>query len=375
MGIKGLRKFIKDKFPNVIKHYNMSKLYGKKIAFDCATPMYKCKIINPENWITSILNIYLFFKKFNIHPITCFDGKTPILKLTESIKRQASKIKNEKKIETLISDLYDYQSTGKISEFLETTINKLLINNNETIKRMVNNAKKTKTEEEIADSKKVKLLEDYIAVLTNKNESITDKDKHIIRKFLRLMGFQFIKCPFEAETIACFLSKNDYVDAVLSEDTDVLAYGCKLSLFDLDIKSGICKSIKYSKLLKEMELSSLQFTDFCILCGTDYNNNIKGVGPVNAYKLIKEYGSIEKIKELNYDISHINLIDIRKLFMFEERVEKKNELLYKKDNYKIGYNNDINMESLVRLMTKYVVNISETKIEELWKPIEIKFID
>lgn len=373
MGIKGLRKFIKDKFPNVIKDFDMTKLYGKKIAFDCATPMYKCKIVNPDHWISSVLNIYLFFKKYNIHPITCFDGKTPILKLTESIKRQSSKLKNEKKIDTLIIDLYDYESSGKISELLETTINKLIANNNDTIKRMVKKSTNEKVnEDDIANPKKIKLIEDYITLLTNRNESITNKDKHMIRKFLRLLGFHFIKCPFEAETIACFLSKNDKVDAVLSEDSDTLAYGCKLSLFDLDTKAGQCKSIKYSRLLKEMELSSSQFTDFCILCGTDYNSNITGVGPVNAYKLIKEYGSIENIK---HDTSHINLVDIRKLFQFEE-LNDKNEKLYLIDNYKSKYNNsNIDKDKLFGTFMKYGINVNTSKIEELWEPIKIELLN
>ena len=35
--------------------------------------------------------------------------------------------------------------------------------------------------------------------------------------------------------------------------------------------------------------------DFCILCGCDYTTKIVGIGPVNAYKLIKEHKNIENI--------------------------------------------------------------------------------
>ncbi len=40
-------------------------------------------------------------------------------------------------------------------------------------------------------------------------------------------------------------------------------------------------------------LSMEQFVDFCILCGCDYVNNIRGIGPVKALQLIQKHGSIE----------------------------------------------------------------------------------
>ena len=36
-----------------------------------------------------------------------------------------------------------------------------------------------------------------------------------------------------------------------------------------------------------------QFIDLCILCGCDYVNNIRGVGPVTALKWINKSKNIE----------------------------------------------------------------------------------
>lgn len=44
-----------------------------------------------------------------------------------------------------------------------------------------------------------------------------------------------------------------------------------------------------------LELSRDAYIDFVILLGTDFSQRIKNVGPSRAYKLIKEYGSIENI--------------------------------------------------------------------------------
>jgi flap endonuclease-1 len=40
-----------------------------------------------------------------------------------------------------------------------------------------------------------------------------------------------------------------------------------------------------------------EFIDLCILCGCDYTKNIGGIGPVKAFKFIKDFGTIEKVLE------------------------------------------------------------------------------
>ena len=44
-------------------------------------------------------------------------------------------------------------------------------------------------------------------------------------------------------------------------------------------------------------MSYEEFIDLCILCGCDYTEWIEGVGPVTAFKLMKQHGSIEKVLE------------------------------------------------------------------------------
>ena len=36
-----------------------------------------------------------------------------------------------------------------------------------------------------------------------------------------------------------------------------------------------------------------QFVDMCIMCGCDYVNNIRGIGPVRALQLIQKHGTID----------------------------------------------------------------------------------
>merc|ERR1719324_1353322 len=49
--------------------------------------------------------------------------------------------------------------------------------------------------------------------------------------------------------------------------------------------------------LQQLGVTMEQFIDFCILCGCDYCDTLKGIGPSTAIKLILQHGSIEKILE------------------------------------------------------------------------------
>lgn len=40
---------------------------------------------------------------------------------------------------------------------------------------------------------------------------------------------------------------------------------------------------------------SFQFIELCLLLGCDYLEPIKGIGPKTAYKLMQEYGSLDKV--------------------------------------------------------------------------------
>lgn len=55
--------------------------------------------------------------------------------------------------------------------------------------------------------------------------------------------------------------------------------------------------VSLPKTLEGLGLTMDQFIDLCILLGCDYMEPVKGIGPKTAYKLIKEYGNIEKVKE------------------------------------------------------------------------------
>ena len=65
--------------------------------------------------------------------------------------------------------------------------------------------------------------------------------------------------------------------------------------------------IDVEKVLEHMNLSYNQFVDLCIMCGCDYCDTIKGIGPKSALKLIKEHKNIETA------IAHLKKNDKKKV--------------------------------------------------------------
>ena len=70
------------------------------------------------------------------------------------------------------------------------------------------------------------------------------------------------------------------------------------------------------KILKRLEITLEQLIDIGILIGTDYNpGGVEGIGPKKALKLIKKYGSVEKVVEKKGLSLNFQIEPIRKIFL------------------------------------------------------------
>lgn len=253
MGIKGLFKFIQRYAPGAIKELSNNDLKNKTIAFDTSILLYQFAIAirnrgkdlqNNNGEITShihgIIMKTLSFLKKKINPVYVFDGKPPDIKYDILKERNKSR-------KTAI-DMLD-----NISEMdLET---------------------------------KIKLLKQSVV--------ITGRQMNDCKEILRLIGIPVIQATQEADSQCALLSKLNYVDAVASEDMDLLTFGTEKLLRNINGNKII--EITLSNILKECGLTYDQFIDLCIMMGCDYCPTIDGIGMHNAYKLIKKYDNLDNI--------------------------------------------------------------------------------
>ena len=100
-----------------------------------------------------------------------------------------------------------------------------------------------------------------------------------------------------------YLERVGFVDAILTEDSDLLVFGCKNVLFKLDPVSATIISISRSDFgspsLASESLSFIGWTDnqfrwMAMMSGCDYLSSITGIGLKTAHSLLRKHKSVEK---------------------------------------------------------------------------------
>ena len=265
MGIKGLTKLLSDHAPGCMREQKFEGYLDRKVAIDASMHIYQFMMVigrsgdqtltNEAGEVTSHLQ-GMFMRtcrmlEAGIKPVYVFDGKPPTMKGGELAKRKDKR-------EAAEAELEKAKEAG----------------DQEMIEKM---SKRT--------------------VRVSKEQSME------VMKLARLMGLPVFEAPCEAEASCAALCKAGLVYAAASEDMDTLCFSCPKLARNLMAPASQGKPIlefDFDKCLQELDLTWDQFIDVCIMCGCDYCDSIKGIGPVKALQLIKKHGSIEEmLKDLD----------------------------------------------------------------------------
>lgn len=274
MGIRGLTSLIKKHVPDALQVRSLNYFSGSRVAVDTSILLYKFRYSgginkNENSHITGFLNKCLCYIKHGIIPIFIIDGKPPPEKSLTIQKRY----KHRQRLEERIKDL---EKQMELNQDLKEDI------------------------------------KDQISRLDKQIITVNKEHHQETKNLLKLLGFEVIVSPGEAEEVCVHLQKRNIVDFTYSDDTDVLALGCPLVLRS-NGKVNYLTEINLNKVLTGLDLTFEQFVDVCILCGCDYCPNIPRLNYQKAYDLIKRYKSINHIPS---DIipKHFNYKDARKIF-------------------------------------------------------------
>ncbi len=284
MGIKGLMKLLDEEAPGCYRETTLDTYLGRVVAIDASMQLYQFMIqiramsggnagsglaqqlTNADGEVTS--HIHGFFTRSirlmesGLKPVFVFDGKPPTLKGGILAKRKAQKEKAERDLA---------EAEAKLAEASETADAEARDNAIEEANR-----------------------------LAKRSIHVTKEHNEDIKQLLKLMGIPVIEAPCEAEAQCAELCKKGKVFAIGTEDMDSLTFGTPILLRNLTQPQSVKKpvlEIHYAKLLGPdgLNMTKEQFIDLCILCGCDYCENIKGIGPKTALKLIREHGSLEEV--------------------------------------------------------------------------------
>merc|ERR1719408_503882 len=129
---------------------------------------------------------------------------------------------------------------------------------------------------------------------------VTKEQNEEVKQLLRLMGVPVVEAPSEAEATCAALCRDGKVYGAATEDADCLTFGTKTlvrNLMAAESQKRQILEVNLATALEQLNITMDQFIDFCILCGCDYTDTLKGVGPSTAIKLIVQHGSLEKVLE------------------------------------------------------------------------------
>lgn len=252
MGVTGLLQQLKD----IQEKSSLSQYKGQTLAVDtygwlhrglilCAQDL--CTDAPTRGYVTSVMKKVDMLRHFGVEPYMVFDG---LLLPTKESTNNERRLKREKAQETAAKMVQRGDRKSAWKEFMKAAA----------------------VTPEMAKSVMLEL----------------DR-KHV----------KYVVAPYEADPQMVYLEKTGVVDGILSEDLDLLVFGCRRLITKLN-DYGECIEINTDNLHKVPRLALHTFTPaqwrlVAILSGCDYTKGIPGVGLKTAFNLVTKLQSLDKI--------------------------------------------------------------------------------
>eukprot|EP00808_Paulinella_micropora_P031147 g6758.t1 len=260
MGIKGLLKHL----GKIGKPTHLSQYKGQRAAVDASCWLhraaYSCsaELVQGEptlKWLRFCLRFVQMLLHFQVRPIVVFDGADLPSKANEMERRQESRQTNKQTALSLLAQ----GKKEEAEEFFQRALH------------------------------------------------ISDQMVRIFIAALRQLKVEYMVAPYEADAQLAYLYTHDLADVVITEDSDLLVFGCKI-LTKLDREGNVVEFDKaalaqYRPSAEEKEAESdyaflkgvksctgQQFMQACILSGCDYLEGVRGIGLKTAMKLLCDQG-------------------------------------------------------------------------------------
>ncbi|GAB1285764.1 Exonuclease 1 [Apodemus speciosus] len=243
MGIQGLLQFIKEASEPV----SVKKYKGQAVAVDTYCWLHKGAIACAEKlargeptdrYVGFCMKFVNMLLSYGVKPILVFDG------CTLPSKKEVERSRRERRQSNLLKGKQLLRE-GKVSEARDC------------FTRSVN---------------------------------ITHAMAHKVIKAARALGVDCLVAPYEADAQLAYLNKAGIVQAVITEDSDLLAFGCKKVILKMD-QFGNGLEVDQARLGMCKQLGDVfteeKFRYMCILSGCDYLASLRGIGLAKACKLLR----------------------------------------------------------------------------------------
>jgi 5'-3' exonuclease len=121
---------------------------------------------------------------------------------------------------------------------------------------------------------------------------------HELIKCLRKSQIAFLVAPYEADSQLAYLSKKEFIDLIITEDSDLVAYGARAVLYKAVTEIGNGKPrgilLQYEALgsvsgkLDLSDFSPVMMAVLFVAVGCDYCEKLKGIGIMTAARIVRQ---------------------------------------------------------------------------------------
>ncbi len=243
MGVKGLFKIIVTFAPDSIMSKHMSEYRETIQALDASLILYKYCLPNSRK-----------------------NGKLPTLSKNCYLDTCLHKTCTMLKYGVMPAWVFD----GKFPEIKSHTVNK---------RRKIRQEAQKKLDDPLVENK-IKYIREALR--------LSRADINDVKYLLNLMGIAYIESIEEADSQCAALNIANVTNGVISEDWDMLLFGCETLLKNFFDKSKVVE-INVKILLNRLEMNLEQLIDLSAILGNDYCKGIIGIGPIEIFKKFKEY--------------------------------------------------------------------------------------
>ena len=319
MGIKNLHTFLRKACPLIYTEIHLSKYAYKKVAIDTSIFMCRFKTTYGRQWLDAFLQLVAVLRENEVHPVFVYDTKAPVEKEEERRSRTLARIKTKEKADQVFASWEAYKALFQDKKECFGMEGVIPLEREKMAPELCEFINKHFPDSE---AHSIVAVDNAIDHMLNTLLAIRTEDFELTRALFDIMDIPYLMATGEAEATCAVLCRMGLVDAVLSEDTDVLNYKAPIFLHKLNMNQHTLVEIEYEDMLSRLGMTQDQFLDFCILCGTDYNTNLYKIGPEKSFRLLKKHGSIEQIKVHNptLDMTHFPYTRVREIFQDDQKI-------------------------------------------------------
>ncbi|KAJ2802804.1 hypothetical protein H4R20_003137 [Coemansia guatemalensis] len=118
----------------------------------------------------------------------------------------------------------------------------------------------------------------------------------VVIEQLKAEGFRYLVAPFEADAQLAYLESQGITSASISEDSDLVVFGCQNIIFKLD-QYGAATIFDRTRIERTKAVNIKGWTDaqirrMCILSGCDYAASAPGIGLKKAHRYVARSADI-----------------------------------------------------------------------------------